>query len=556
MTAKIFRGIFITAMVVLFVALSITFAFTYNSYIDLALDEIKRECEYVKVGYDEYGEGYLLELGVSGSRITHISRDGTVLYDSVLTGENLTVENHSNREEFREALKTGEGVARRRSESVGRQMVYCAMTLEDGSVMRVSSEYFSVGVMLGRMTAPVLVMLFAVLAFAFFVAVRLSGKIVRPINELNLECPESAGVYVELRPIINKITWQNYKISKQMAELQLRQNEFDSITSNMSEGMVVINSVGDILSANKSGSEILDCSGSIPRSVLALDISEGFRRAIVEALGGKTGVESMSRDGKHYSIIATPVRQDGRVDGAVIVMIDDTEKESREELRREFTSNISHELKTPLTSISGFAELIRDGIAGGEDARRFAGNIFSEAQRLVTLVGDIIRLTQLDGGEVPYDGEVSLLDICREVAERIAIVAAKKNISIIIDEKSDSGMVLGNRYILEEIVYNLVDNGIKYNNDSGYVKLSVQTEDGQTRLSVSDNGIGIPNAHKDRVFERFYRVDKSHSRNIGGTGLGLSIVKHAAMYHKAQILLESELGKGTEVSIIFHSANS
>lgn len=551
MTAKIFRSIFITATVVLLIALSITFAFSHNSYLNLAVEEIRRECEYVKVGFDEYGEEYLFEIDVSGSRITRVAPDGSLLYDSVLTGELSSYGNHKDREEIREALEFGEGIARRRSQTLDKQMVYCAQLLDDGTVLRVSSEYFSVGVMLGKMSVPILATFFGILALGFFVAVRLSGNIVKPINEINLESPEGARVYEELKPVINKLSSQNYKIAKQMAELELRQNEFNSITSNMSEGMVVINSAGDILSANKSALEILAIRDSIPKSVLALDVSKGFRRAMLEALGGKCGVETMRRDGKHYSVMATPVRRDGRVDGAVVVMIDDTEKESREELRREFTSNISHELKTPLTSISGFAELIRDGIAEGEDARRFAGNIFSEAQRLVTLVGDIIRLTQLDGGEVPYDGEVSLFDICREVADRISIVAAKKNVELIIDEKSDTGIVLGNRHILEEIVYNLVDNGIKYNVDGGYVKLSVHKSDDGIKLIVADNGIGIPSAHKDRVFERFYRVDKSHSRNIGGTGLGLSIVKHAAMYHKAQIALESELDIGTTITVTF-----
>jgi two-component system phosphate regulon sensor histidine kinase PhoR len=319
----------------------------------------------------------------------------------------------------------------------------------------------------------------------------------------------------------------------------------------MSEGMMIINSAGVILSINKSAKDILFGGSEVPKTILAVDITDGLRDGILEALSGKSAFNSMMRDGKHYGITVSPVKRDGAVLGAVVVMMDDTEKESREELRREFTSNVSHELKTPLTSISGFAELIRDGIADGEDVKKFAGNIYSEAQRLVSLVGDIIRLTQLDGAEAPFDGEVSLLEICREVTDRIAIVAKNKEITVTVDESSDTGMVLGNMQILEEIVYNLVDNGIKYNSQGGYVNISVQTTDDGVRLGVADNGIGIPPSHRDRVFERFYRVDKSHSKNIGGTGLGLSIVKHAAMYHGAKVSLESEEGRGTTVSVLF-----
>ena len=551
MTARIFRSIFITATAVLFVSLFITFAFTYNSYVDLATSEARRECEYVKIGFEEYGEEYLKEIDVKGARITRVAQDGAVIFDTSLSSDLSSIPSHADREEIIDAFSVGEGVSKRYSEALGREMVYCAMLLSDGTVIRVGAECFSVAAMLGRIILPVLLVFFAVVGVAFVVAARLSRSIVKPINEINLSSPEEAGVYPELSPVIRKLSEQNYKISRQMSELKLRQSEFDSITGNMSEGMMIINSVGEILSANKSARDILIGGGELPKTILSLDCSEGFRVAISEALGGKCGFDTMRRDGKHYGITVTPVMRDGGIDGAVIFLIDDTEKESREELRREFTSNISHELKTPLTSISGFAELIRDGIADGEDAKRFAGNIYGEAQRLVTLVGDIIRLTQLDGAEVPYDGEVSLHEICLEVVDRISIVAERQGVTLSVDEKSDTGTVIGNMQILEEIVYNLADNGIKYNSNGGYVNLSVRTEADGVRLTVSDNGIGIPAAHRDRVFERFYRVDKSHSKDIGGTGLGLSIVKHAVMYHKAQLSLESELGRGTAVSVVF-----
>ena len=551
MTVKIFRSIFITAIVVLRSSFAIAFGFTYNSYDELSKEELKRECEYVCAGYEEYGEDYLDVLDIGGARITHISKDGRVVYDSYLGDAVSELESYGDREEFLEAKDKGEGFAKRVSSTTGERRIYCAMLLSDGTVIRVSSRYIPVGSMLLGVALPATVLLFAVLAFAFFVAVRLAGGIVKPINELNLENPESSKVYDELKPIISKLGSQNYKISRQMAELKTRQTEFNSITSNMSEGMIVMNSRAEILFSNRAARDILGAGGEMPRSVLALDNSQGFRNAIMSALKGANGFDTIKKDGRHYSLLVTPVMQDEKPDGAVVVIIDDTEKEQREQLRREFTSNISHELKTPLTSISGFAELIRDGIADGEDAQRFAGNIHKEAKRLITLVGDIIRLTQLDGGEIPFDeGAIDLFEICSEVIERISNVAESKGVALKLDccEKS---LVIGNRQILEELVYNLVDNGIKYNKQGGYVNISVQKQGNNTILKVSDSGIGIPKSEQSRVFERFYRVDKSHSKDIGGTGLGLSIVKHAVAYHKASVSLESEVGVGTCVSVVF-----
>ena len=318
----------------------------------------------------------------------------------------------------------------------------------------------------------------------------------------------------------------------------------------MSEGMVVINSRAEVLSCNKSAREVFDVKGPTPKPVLALNSSPGFREAIRAALAGSTGYDSMRKGERFYSILATPVLHDKAVDGAVIVILDVTEKEAREALRREFTSNVSHELKTPLTSISGFAEIIKSGMADADDVRHFAENIHKESSRLISLVGDIIRLSQLDGGEIPYDDEaVDLYLVAEDVCERLQSIAEKKNVSLTLTGEAVS--VSGNSLIIEEMLYNLCDNGIKYNRDGGYVKINVRREGGIPVFSVSDNGIGIPQDKQERVFERFYRVDKSHSRSIGGTGLGLSIVKHAAAYHKAEITLESEEGVGTTVSVRF-----
>lgn len=391
---------------------------------------------------------------------------------------------------------------------------------------------------------------FAVVAVLGAMAAVISvKKIVRPIESIDPGALDTNGVYEELRPIVSRLYSQNYKVTKQKSELTLRENEFNSITRYMSEGMIVINSRAEILSANPSAREIFGVKKE-PKSILLLNNSSGFCEAISSALSGKNGYDSMRKGDKYYSVIATPVSHSGIIEGAVIVIFDITEKEEREALRREFTSNVSHELKTPLTSISGFAELISSGIAEGEDARRFAANIQKESSRLIALVGDVIRLSQLDGGEIPYDEEgVDLFAVAEDVAERLLTVAQRAGIDISVE--GESSEVLGNATILEQMVYNLCDNAIKYNSQGGFVKVTVDSFGGEVRLSVADNGIGIPKDKQDRVFERFYRVDKSHSREIGGTGLGLSIVKHAAAYHKARLSLESAEGVGTTVTVEF-----
>jgi len=448
-----------------------------------------------------------------------------------------------------DAKRLGEGESIRYSVTLSEKTINYAILLDDGSVLRVSTAFDSAFVMALEFISPMLLLFLFVLVAAFLVAKKISSSIVRPINEIDTEHPERASVYPELRPITKKLSEQNYRIAKQIDELKIRENEFASITSNMSEGMIIINSKTEILSSNDSARELF-MLGENGKSILSANISEQLREAILSALSGKGSGYDFTKGERHYSVIATPVFSDGIVEGAVVVIIDDSEKEQRESLRREFTSNVSHELKTPLTSISGFAELIKDGVAEGEEAKRFAGNIHKEAKRLIDLVKDIIRLTQLDGAEMPYDTEkIDLLSLSRDVAERLSSIAEREEVRV-----SVSGqplLVSGNSRIIEEIIYNLTDNAIKYNKKGGSVDIKVYKDQDLSTLSVKDNGIGIPPDKKDRVFERFYRVDKSHSKAIGGTGLGLSIVKHAAAYHKAKLEIESAEGVGTEILVRF-----
>lgn len=418
------------------------------------------------------------------------------------------------------------------------------------TLSRISGGSYGFLTMLGEIVAPLLLLIAGMTLIAFAIASGVSRTLVRPINEIDPENPTKTKTYDELSPIVAKLVSQNYKISRQMDTLRIRENEFNSITFNMSEGIVVINSRAAILSCNRSAKEIFDVRDDVPHGILSLNDSEGFRAAVHAALNGHNGYHTLRKGEKYYSVFATPVLHERYVEGAVILIVDETEKEARESLRREFTSNISHELKTPLTSISGFAEIIKSGMATEEDTVHFAENIHKEASRLISLVGDIIRLSQLDGGEMPYDeGGVNLYEVACEVSDRLTNIAAAAEVTL--DVSGDALTVPGNYTIIEEIIYNLADNAIKYNRKGGFVKIRVYKDADRAVVSVTDNGVGIPADKKDRVFERFYRVDKSHSKKIGGTGLGLSIVKHAAAYHKAVISMESEEGRGTCVTVGF-----
>lgn len=555
MTVKIFKGIFITSVAVLLASLVVFFLFSYDYYGDRLEDEVVREAEYLKRGFDEAEAeedkiSYLNSLSLDGAFVTLIKDDGTVIFDTRTYGLDK-LSNHADREEVREAKANGEGIAVRQSETDGAKTIYCARRTADGRILRVGTEHFSTTDVLAAMINPTLILFLFVLLFALLAAMIMSKSIVKPINDIDLDDPENTKTYEELRPILNKLASQNYRITKQMHELRKREIEFNSITGNMSEGMVIINSRTAILSCNASAKRIFGVGeAELTGGVLSLNTSESFRLAISSALSGKNGYDAIRIGDKYYSILVTPVFNGARVDGAVIVIIDDTEKEARESLRREFTANVSHELKTPLTSISGFAELINKGLTDEEDSKRFAANIMKESKRLISLVGDIIRLNQLDGGEIPFDPvEISLKECAQDVIGRLEHIAERAGVSL--ELHGGDGHVNGNRQIIEEMLYNLTDNSIKYNKTGGRVEISITEGTFGVCVSVKDNGIGIPSDKLDRVFERFYRVDKSHSKEIGGTGLGLSIVKHAAAYHKAKLSIESTFGEGTEITVVF-----
>ncbi len=548
MTAKIFKGIFITALSVLVISSALVFVLCFRSYKGKAEGELKRNAEYIAAGYGVGGVTYMERLDLTSVRMILISPSGEVMYDS-LGADGRVYADILEREEIKSALRGSPRTNEYRDEESGKRSLGYAAVLDDGFILLLSMPAYSAAAMLGEMITPTVSLITLLLIITFAVAMRLSRSVIEPINELDLEHPEKSKSSAELKPIIDKLSSQKYRISHQMAELRARESEFNNLTENMNVGMIVINSRTEIVSSNKSARAIFTGLDDNTRSILSIKNTPEFKEAIRAALTGGRGYDYIRTDEKYYTIAITPIDKDGFVDGAVIVIIDDTEKEHREALRREFTSNVSHELKTPLTSISGFAELISSGLTTADDSVHFAENIYKEAQRLITLVGDIIRLNQLDGKEIPYDGIINLCEVADEVVSRLENVAGRRNVSITL--QGEAASVEGTYLILEEIIYNLIDNAIKYNKDGGRVAVTVGNKDGAAFVTVKDTGIGIPNDKQDRVFERFYRVDKSHSKNIGGTGLGLSIVKHAALYHKAAIELESEEGVGTAITITF-----
>ena len=513
--------------------------------------EVREETRFVRGAVELSGQDYLATVENTANRITLIDTDGTVLYDN--QADPATMENHSDREEFQEASTAGAGEATRISDTIAEQTFYYAVKLQNGQVLRVAATTDSV-------FAAVLAVLPWILGVEVLVAVCtvlfsnfLTKKIVAPINRLDLDHPADNEIYDELSPLLGKISRQNEVIAQQIKSLREKQEEFTSITENMSEGFLVLDNNTDILSYNTSALRLLGAE-TVPAeshvSALALNRSAGFRSAVDGALAGKRSEQLVRQGGRCCQVMANPVLRDGEVEGAVVVILDITEREERENLRREFTANVSHELKTPLTSISGFAEIIKNGIVKPEDIPRFAGNIYEESQRLVTLVDDILNLSRLDEADVQLEREdFDLSSLARDVVGRLK-ASAKKN-GVVITVIGDKAEINGVKSIVDEMVFNLVDNAVKYNKQNGRVTVTVDSSSDGTALTVTDTGIGIPQADVDRVFERFYRVDKSHSKEIGGTGLGLSIVKHGAAFHNAKVSLQSTEGEGTTVRLVF-----
>lgn len=552
MTKRIFGGAFAASLIAVIAAIALVLGVTYANERELYSQQIEEQTRLLAVTMQytasDFDVASLETLGAFENRITYIAADGTVLFDN--KADPAQMENHNDREEVRAARESGNGFAVRESSTISKRTIYCARQIADGCVVRVSGTMDTVlGVVLG-MWWEVLLALLAAAALSGGIAALVARAVVRPINAIDLRAPDIAESYGEIAPLLHRIKEQNAEISAQMAELSRSREEFTLITENMSEGFIITDSRTEVLSYNRAALEILGADGGDgqTRSVLALNRSENFRRAVEKALSGSRCEQELTLGERVYQLISTPVRADGGVSGAVLIILDITEKESREELRREFTSNVSHELKTPLTTIYGIADMIVGGIVKPEDIGRFAGDIRDEAKRLIALIEDIIKLSQLDENTFTDTKErVDILSLAELAASRLKTAADGRHVTI--NVSGVRAEYTGMSSVLEEMIYNLLDNAVKYNREGGRADISVEDAPGSVTVTVADTGIGIPADSIGRVFERFYRVDKSHSRRIGGTGLGLSIVKHGAALHGGTVTISSAEGSGTTVKL-------
>ena len=549
MTKRIFRSICLVAIAVFLASVTLFLCVLYDYFGNVQQNQLKTQTELAAQGVEAVGAEYFDGLSPKGYRVSWISADGKVLYDS--EADSSEMENHLAREEIKEALESGYGESARYSSTLMERTLYSSKRLTDGTVIRLSVSQSTLLTLLLGMMQPIIIIILIAVVLSFLLAHRLSKNITAPLNQLNLDDPLNNEGYDELSPLLRRIDAQQRQIRGQEKELRQKQEEFEAVTENMAEGIILLNTKGMILGINRAasilfgttrnsiGKYILSVNRNIELSELLSGIESGVRKEkIIDLNGGK------------YQLALNPVRESDNISGAVLLMLDVTEKEQAEQMRREFTANVSHELKTPLHTISGCAELLENGMVRPEDTARFYSQIRGEVGRMIALVEDIIRLSHLDEGAEDMKRErVDLYDLAAETVKSLSREAESAGVSVSFE--GQSAIVYGIPQLLESIVYNLMDNAIKYNRQGGTVKVSVGRSAEGVRLCVADTGIGIPPEHRERIFERFYRVDKSRSKELGGTGLGLSIVKHAARLHNAKIELQSTEGKGTTISVDF-----
>ena len=549
MTKKIFKSIMFVCALVLAVGLAAVMGILYSNFDGQMRKELSKEAAYLAYGVEQQGVDYLKNIKDKSARITYIDQDGTVLFDN--EADVSEMKNHSDRTEFQKAEKYGAGESSRYSDTLSEKTIYYALRLKDGTVLRVSGTQDSVLALVENLIFPLCGLLCLMLILSGIMASAISKRIVKPINELDLESPKENQIYEELSPLLSKIHRQNREIQNQLELAKQQQEEFSLITENMQEGLIVIDKYTMILSANSSAWNLFHidrvCQGE---SVYCLDREEEFRHAIEQVLSGEHTELVLKLNGSDIQLIANPVIRDKKTEGAVVLLVNVTEKLERESLRREFSANVSHELKTPLTSISGFAEIMQSGLVKCEDIPQFAGRIYKESQRLLQLVEDVIQISQLDEEKTSYTWEpVDVYQVCKNAFESLKEKAKRLNVHLYICGEYMKMEAV--RTLLEEAVYNVCDNAIKYNRNDGSVSVFLTQTAQEIQIVVKDTGVGIPKEDQDRVFERFYRVDKSHSKEIGGTGLGLSIVKHAVGALKGSVILRSEEGNGTEICMKF-----
>ncbi len=548
MTKKIFKSILATALITMLACLVFIIGVQYDFYDNSQKNAIENESYIISQAlnngvdvqaFKEYAE-----------RITLISRDGTVLFDNKIDAKAL--ENHSSRKEIEEAIEKGNGSAARFSETLSQHTYYYAIKLENGNILRIGAESASILTVLLRLLSPICAIILLTAAIALTFATLASKSILKPINSINPETPESGECYEELSPLIKKLRYQNRKIEKQISQLTKSRKEFEIISENMNEGMLLTDMNGVVLTHNSGAKAIIGKTENIDgKNLLALNSNELFHSIFKSIVSANRCELSYTENSKHYEITVNPVLDDISTPcGAVVLMIDVTEKQEREKLRREFTANVSHELKTPLTSILGFSDILKEGIVAPEDVRGFGNDINRETKRLISLVNDIIKLSRLDEGAAETDSQqIDLKEIALEVSAKLGNIAKNQNITV--SAEGESAIINAPYSLIFEMIYNLCDNAVKYNRQNGSVTLITGIKDNIPFISVKDTGIGIPEEHHTRIFERFYRVDKSRSNMGGGTGLGLSIVKHIAMVTGGEISLQSIPHIGTEITVSY-----
>ena len=546
MTKKIFKSILIVAGTVLLASIVIIMGCLYEYFSNIQKDKLADELDIAASAVELYGTDYLKNIDSERYRITWIQADGKVIYDTQAGADSM--ENHADRQEVKQALAEGEGSSSRYSDTLMEKTSYYARLLDDGSVLRVSTTYATVGLLVLGMLQPILVVLIAALVLSGILARRISKRIVEPMNSIDLDRPLENDTYEELSPLLNRINQQHKEIEMQMRYLKQRTDEFTQITESMKEGLILLDNKGNVLSINEAAQNILETdSDCIGQSFLSIERSRNINNAIQSAFEEGHSEIYAQYGSREYQVDISRIESGGETVGAVLLAFDITEQQNAQRNRREFTANVSHELKTPLQGIIGSAELIENGMVKPEDMPRFIGHIRKEASRLVTLIEDIIRLSQLDEGRQMPSEQVDLFELADEVKSVLEGACEAKNINMKLMGEHVS--IDGVKRLLYEIIYNLCDNAVKYNNEGGIADIDISSDEKNAYITVRDSGIGIPQDQQERVFERFYRVDKSHSKESGGTGLGLSIVKHAVSYHNGTVSMKSEPGNGTEIRV-------
>lgn len=549
MTKRIFYSIMLAAIGVFLAAIVLFLLVLYDYFSGVSRSQLRVEAELAAKAVSAEGTAFFDGLQTDNYRITLISPDGAVLFDSETDADKM--ENHSEREEFRQALSEGYGESSRYSVTLTERYFYCAKRLPDGNVLRLSAAQNSLLTLIMGMGSQICAILAVAAVLSAVLASRLSKRVVKPLSELDLDDPLNNDCYDELSPLLKKIDNQQKGLRRQSEELERKRIEFETITNGMSEGLILLDPNGAILSANSAAADILEFeTNDLPKDILSVDRDPRLSELLNRTRNGEYSQMLRELHGRKYQFGASPVKSGENVSGAVLLLLDVTEKERSEQLRREFTANVSHELKTPLQTISGCSELMKNGMVKQEDIPGFSEKIFNEAQRMICLINDIIKLSRLDEGAADMEREnVDLYALSEDVIRSLQAAAGSAGVALNIH--GEPAVIYGIPQLLHAIIFNLCDNAVKYNHRSGSADITVKNDNNCVLLTVSDTGIGIPPECTERIFERFYRVDKSRSRSIGGTGLGLSIVKHAVQIHNAEIKIESSVGKGTSITVIF-----